>query len=306
MTHQTYRLGPFKNRVVTAGFQATLVPENFTATCGITMQGPVGSTFFVDWGNGSPVEYERSTNATAVPTGNIIVTSEACNYFQATTNTYLTCAMTGCGQLTSMDSSFNTRTKFTSITMDDTSNVTNWRQAFRQTTNLATCNVTDFSGAVLGSAGFQCNAAFQLSGIASLGAIVVSGDCNQMFSNSGILAIDSSADFSAITEADQMFLNSDIVTFPAMDMSDCVNFDSMFRDCSDLETVGALITGEAADSVDYDAMFLNCVSLTSIAAIDTTNTSSTSLSMFGNCGALTSPNGSEQADLADFNGADFN
>lgn len=214
--------------------------------------GTTGQSFTVDWGDGSPIGYTAATGL-VTPTGTIYVEGSNPNNFKLTGNTAVVTGITitNGSSLTTLNSAFDGQTALTSFSIDDGSNVTDLSLAFR-------CpNMTSYTW----GGGYDS----VTSGFSTFGGV-------------GLTSF-ASASFPALTGAYYMFSGGDFVTIGALDMPNCTNFEGMFADCADLET---------------------------IAALDTTSTAGASADMFLDCDSLTAPDSSEQTSLASGSGYDYN
>lgn len=204
--------------------------------------------------------------------------------------------LTGVSSLSQVCRGCSSLTSFPLLTFD--SSLTNMSRAFQDSgltsfPLIATGSVTNF---------FNCwdNAAltsFPLIDTSSGTDFESAWENNEFTSFPGI-------DLSAATTLENAFSSCDSMTsFTPTDFGSCTNFVGMFSACNSLISLGNLKT-EAGEQ--FSGMFSGCTDLETIGAIDTTSTTSTSTNMFAGCTSLTSPNASQQTDLADSDGANFN
>lgn len=142
----------------TYDFTATLTYLGSGAT---TIEcGTAGQAFTVDWGDGSPVAY-TATTPSITPTGTIIVGSDANpDKFRVASDVITTAVITGGDSLTSLALAFYNLTNLTSLSIDDTSNVTLFNNAYRNTSITAVPS-TQYSSAT------NMNSAFRNTNITS-------------------------------------------------------------------------------------------------------------------------------------------
>lgn len=241
--------------------------------------GTTGQSFTVDWGSGTPTAYTAKTPS-MTPTGTVIVESaEVCDRFRITGSftTVTGVAITGGGLLEALNLAFTNMRAMTSFSLDDASNVTTIRAAWQN--NFA---LTSFP-----------NIAFP----EALNIDGAWGGCTALTSFPAIA-------FPVATTAEDVFNNCNVmVSCGVTDFSSVENFISAFRDCDALTSLGNL---ETEAGTDFDNMFNGCGDLETIGAIDTTGTSGASTGMFTGCTSLTSPDSTEQSNLASASGYDFN
>lgn len=203
-------LGPFQTYEAATDFKAVLT-NNGTSFTSITC-GSLGQQFTVDWGNGSPVSYTAATGSHAV-TGTVIVESvnDPDSFLVSATTSVLTAVVTGAGSLTSLRQAFYNHTLITSITIDDTSSVTDFYRAYRATA------ITAFPST-------NFNAATTLQ---------------ETFYGTPIVTVPSFTVGTALTTVLSAWAScTSLTTFPAIDFKNCADFEKAWRTCSALTTFG--------------------------------------------------------------------
>ena len=99
---------------------------------------------------------------------------------------------------------------------------------------------------------------------------------------------------------DNTWSGSGIVNFPELDFSSGNDFTEMFSNCSDLLSVGPLLSASSGDT--YANMFHSCRKLVCLTSLDTRSHSDAENIFFGT-GDLVSPNSTEQTALESSAGA---
>jgi hypothetical protein len=358
-----------------SNFEAVVEPENLIAACRFQING--GSPWTVDWGDGTPIEYNSGDTPAVVPTGTITVKSEDnALTFRCINNTITSIAITGGATLNGAVLMCLNLSKMTAFSIDTMENVANYSQAWKGCSGLTSFPLIDVSAAInFSSAWYDCSGltSFPLlvlpatlvnlssswygcTGLTSFPLLDTSqvnsfssawANCTDLTSfplidtstgtsfsgawfNCGGLTtfplLDMSSatgcvqtwaycygfstfpniDLSNVTSFYECFWNAQQMTaFTPTDLSSGVDFTRMFENCINLISLGNLITEGPTNQI-FEKMFLACNDLETIGAIDTTGTIGTTLGMFTGTSVLTSPNASEQTDLGDSNGADFN
>jgi hypothetical protein len=295
--------GPFQNVTQLFGINdllITLVPEDFVATTTVQMtQGLLGDQYYVDWGDGTPIAYNIGTNASAVPTGNILVTAdETVKRFRLTTNTITSVDILGGSQLTNLASAFSSKSKITSFTCDTLENITAIGGAWANCTGL-----TSFPNVILGSAMTSLSSAWSgCTGLTSFPALDFRGSSASMFSCwNGCSGLTS---FGAITGTQNVgtwqwtWRNcTSLTSFPLIDMSgnNAGAGGETWGGCSSLTTLPAIDCGSGT----AEKICADCTSMTSC-NLDLSANSTLKLA-FDGCTALTNPGGLTWA-ATDFTG----
>lgn len=115
-------------------FQMIINPRNTLNPNSLTLD----VAFDVDWGSGTPTSYVADATASQVPTGTITVTCPGTQpgRFKDINRESARITITGGQSLTSMANSCKDGTHLLSFVIDDTSNVTDFSETFRNCTKL--------------------------------------------------------------------------------------------------------------------------------------------------------------------------
>ncbi len=303
------------------GFTAVLVPKDFIASTRVFCD----AAFSVDWGNGSPISYAASTQATAVPTGTITLTSTGATHFRCETNTIISMDITGGTQLTSVNQMCWRLSNMTSFTVDNLDNVTDAYAAWQSCTGLTSFPAVNMPSCI--------DLFYTWSGCLSLTSFpLIDVSANKVFYNTWAYCYGLTAfpvlDLSAATSVYAAWQScTGLTSFPNLNVSSVTNFyqawfsctnltsfsiaanfssgtdfRSTFAYCRNLTSLGLLAT---ESGTQFNSMFSRCYGLRTIGALDTTGTVGATSNLFF-ATSITSPNLTEQADLADINGANFN
>ncbi len=133
---------------LTVPFQATAVPVDFVATSTIYFEIAGGGSAFVDWGDGSPIEYTSNGNQSEVPTGDILISGPGVETFQLITDTFTSLDIIGIGQVTDLASVCANKAALTSFSCVDIPFVTDISNAWLSCSGLTSFPLIDISGAI--------------------------------------------------------------------------------------------------------------------------------------------------------------
>ena len=157
--------GPFQyvsELFIKQGFTAICEPDSLATTCSFIVNHAVASTYTIDWGDGTPIEYASGTSPSVIPTGTITITSVNPTQFRVVTNNVKSVSITGGKTLTVGSSMCGNLTKMTSFAADDLSGLTSLTFAWQNCSGLTSFPLVDLSGAG------NCNFAwFGCSGLTS-------------------------------------------------------------------------------------------------------------------------------------------